>query len=42
MNYQEIINGLTNEAIINLMTQLGSDEYKETDGYICFKTICQM
>lgn len=40
MNYQEIINGLTNEAIINLMTQLGSDEYKETDGYICFKTIC--
>ena len=40
MNYQEIINGLTDEAIINLMTQLGSDEYKETDGYICFKTIC--
>lgn len=40
MNYQEIINGLTNEAIINLMIQLGSDEYRETDGYICFKTIC--
>jgi hypothetical protein len=40
MDYQEIINGLTTEGIINLMTQLGSDEYKETESYVCFKTIC--
>lgn len=40
MNYQEIIKGITDDAIINLMTQLGSDEYKNTEKYICFKTIC--
>ena len=40
MNYREIIDGLQDKDIINLMTKLGADRYKETDEAIIFPTIC--
>ena len=40
MDYQSIINGITFNSIIHLMEELGSPVCKETDEYICFKTIC--
>jgi hypothetical protein len=36
----EIANSLTPQQIIKLVTNLGSDEYKETEDAIIFKTIC--
>ena len=40
INYEEIIEGLTTESVINLMTKLGADRYKEEKDYILFPTIC--
>lgn len=40
IDYEEIINSLESDRIINLMTELGADRYKETDEYIIFPTIC--
>ena len=40
MTLKELNNSLTPERIIELVTQLGSDEYIEKDNYIIFKTIC--
>lgn len=40
MDYQSIISGITFNSIIHLMEELGSPVCKETDEYICFKTIC--
>ena len=40
MDYQSIINGITFDSIIHLMEELGNPVCKETDEYICFKTIC--
>ena len=39
-NLTEIANNLSDERIIDLVSQLGSDEYKETQDAIIFKTIC--
>lgn len=36
----DIANNLSNEKIIDLMTELGSDEYRITNNAIIFKTIC--
>lgn len=40
LNYEQIIEGLTDEAIINLMTKLGADRYEDKDKYLLFPTIC--
>lgn len=40
MDYQEVINNLQDKDVIELMTQLGADRYKETDEAIIFPTIC--
>jgi DNA primase len=40
MDYQEVINGLQDRDVINLMTRLGADRYKETEDAIIFPTIC--
>ena len=40
MDYREVINGLQDQNIINLMTSLGADRYKETEDAIIFPTIC--
>lgn len=40
MDYQELINNLQDQDVINLMTKLGADRYKETDDAIIFPTIC--
>lgn len=37
---RELPNKLSNEEIIKLVTELGSDDYKETANEIIFKTIC--
>ena len=37
---KRIMEGLDSEAIIRLMTNLGANDYKETDEYIMFPTIC--
>ena len=39
MDYQSIINGITCDSIIHLMEELGSPLCKETNEYMCFKTI---
>ena len=40
MDYREIISSLQDQNVINLMTSLGADRYKETDEAIIFPTIC--
>lgn len=40
IDYQEIIENLDTNHIINLMCELGASHYKETDNYIMFHTIC--
>ena len=40
MDYQELINNLQDKDVINLMTKLGADRYKETEEAIIFPTIC--
>lgn len=40
INYQEIIENLNTEKIIQLMTTLGVDDYIEKPNYIIFPTIC--
>lgn len=40
INLKELENSLTEERVIELVTELGSDEYRETDSAIIFKTIC--
>lgn len=37
---KELVNSLTPERIIELVTELGSDEYIDKGSYIVFKTIC--
>ena len=39
-NYEEIIEKITPESIIELMTRLGADRYEETENAIIFPTIC--
>lgn len=36
----ELVNSLTNEQIIEIMTQLGADRFEETGNAIIFPTIC--
>ena len=40
MNYQEIIESLIDEKIIELMMRLGCNDYIDKENYIIFKTIC--
>lgn len=40
IDYEKIIEGIDDHAIINLMTELGADRYRDEDGYIVFPTIC--
>ena len=40
INYDEIIDNLQDNAIIQLMTQLGASNYIENDNHIIFPTIC--
>ena len=40
INYDEIIDNLQDNAIIQLMTQLGASNHIETDSHIIFPTIC--
>lgn len=40
INLKDIEDSLTSERVIELVTQLGSDEYIEREDYIQFKTIC--
>ena len=40
MDYREIIDNLKDSAVIELMTKLGADRYKEEDTHIIFPTIC--
>ena len=40
INYDEIIENLQDNAIIQLMTQLGASNHIETDSHIIFPTIC--
>lgn len=40
MEYNDIINQITSESIINLMTKLGAHHYIEKENYIIFPTLC--
>lgn len=40
INYQEIVENLSTEKIIQLMTTLGAEDYIEKQGYVIFPTIC--
>ena len=40
INYKEIIENLSTEKIIKLMTTLGVEDYIEKPGYIIFPTVC--
>lgn len=40
IDYEGIIKNLQSNKIIELMEKLGNDDYKETDNYIIFNTIC--
>ena len=40
IDYDSIIENLQDNAIIQLMTQLGANNYTENDNYIIFPTIC--
>lgn len=40
INLKELQNSLTPSRVIQLVTELGSDEYIEKEDYIIFKTIC--
>lgn len=40
MDYQAIIDGLTDDSIIKLMTKLGADRYEDKGAYLVFPTIC--
>ena len=40
INLKELNDSLTPEKIIQLVTELGSDEYIDKGDYIIFKTIC--
>ena len=40
IDYQEIIDNLETNKVIDLMCQLGADNYIEKDNYIIFPTIC--
>ena len=40
MDYKHIIDNLNTQAVIKLLTRLGSDDYIEKDGCVVFKTIC--
>ena len=40
IDLREVENRLTPERVIELVTQLGSDQYVEKEDYIQFKTIC--
>lgn len=40
IDYEAISDGLSTDAVIELMKQLGADRYRETDKYVIFPTIC--
>ena len=40
IDLKQLQNSLSDEYIIELVTELGSDEYKDTSDAIIFKTIC--
>lgn len=40
MDYQAIVNNLTDDAIIKLMTKLGADRYEDKGTHLIFPTIC--
>lgn len=40
MNYLDLLNQLTTQDIIELMTRLGADRYKEIEEAVLFPTIC--
>lgn len=40
MDYQSIIDNLTDEAIIKMMTKLGADRYEDKGDFLIFPTIC--
>lgn len=40
IDYKSLINGLSTENIIELMKQLGAEDYIEKENYIQFQTIC--
>ena len=40
MDYQEIIDNLKIESVIELMKRLGADRYKDEGGHLIFPTIC--
>ena len=40
IDYEGIVKNLQPNKIIELMTSLGAEDYKETEGYIIFPTIC--
>ena len=37
---KDLVNSLTNEEIIEIMTKLGADRFEETGNAIIFPTIC--
>ena len=39
IDYEGIIENLQDDAVVQLMTQLGANNHIETDGYIIFPTI---
>lgn len=40
MSYKDIVSKIEDKSIINLMKELGASDYRETDSYILFPTIC--
>lgn len=40
IDLKEVVNNLSPQRVIELVTNLGSDQYIEKDDYIIFKTIC--
>ena len=40
MDYKAIIEGLNDEAVINLMKRLGADRYEDKGTHLIFPTIC--
>lgn len=40
MDYKEIIDNLSTDSVIGLMTKLGADRYEEKETHVIFPTIC--
>ena len=40
LTLKELVDSLTTERVIELVTEFGSDEYVDKGSYIVFKTIC--